>query len=89
MTSSTAKDGAVVPDEHGRKPFDHPVLASIDNLNVELPQTVVTKEKVEELAMAAGIDKVLRWKPAKVSFSTHVSPVPPSLPHKGDKQTFG
>ncbi|WQF79174.1 Putative large ribosomal subunit protein mL57 [Colletotrichum destructivum] len=65
VTSSTAKDGAVVPDEHGRKPFDHPVLASIDNLNVELPQTVVTKEKVEELAMAAGIDKVLRWKPAK------------------------
>ncbi|GKT58103.1 RNase III domain-containing protein [Colletotrichum tofieldiae] len=65
VTSSPAKDGAIVPDEHGRTPFEHPALARLDNLNVELPQKVVTKEKVEELAIAAGIDKVLRWKPAK------------------------
>ncbi|KAK2001038.1 RNase III domain-containing protein [Colletotrichum falcatum] len=65
IVSSALKDGAIVPDEHGRTPFEHPALAMLDNLNATQPQEVVTKEKIEELAIAAGIDKVLRWKPAK------------------------
>ncbi|KAF4908837.1 hypothetical protein CGCVW01_v012139 [Colletotrichum viniferum] len=59
------KEGAIVPDEYGREPFQHPALAQVDNLNVEMPVKVVNKEKIEQLAFDAGIDKVLRWKPAK------------------------
>ncbi|KAL0943234.1 mitochondrial 54S ribosomal protein mL57 [Colletotrichum truncatum] len=62
---ASEKQGAIVPDEHGREPFKNPALAKVDNLNVELPNQVVTKEKIEQLAVDAGIDKVLRWKPAK------------------------
>ncbi|OLN89061.1 54S ribosomal protein L15, mitochondrial [Colletotrichum chlorophyti] len=65
IVTSWAKDGAVVADEHGRQPFEHTALASVDNLNVEQPQKIVTKERIEELAVAVGIDKVMRWKPAK------------------------
>ncbi|KAF9877185.1 RNase III domain-containing protein [Colletotrichum karsti] len=62
---SSEKEGAMVPDSYGRKPFYHPALAKIDNFNVQLPNQAVTKEKIEQLALDAGIDKVLRWKPAK------------------------
>ncbi|OHF01893.1 RNase III domain-containing protein [Colletotrichum orchidophilum] len=66
VTSSPSKKGAIVPEtKYNRKHFEHPALTSIDNLNVKLPQKVVTKEKIEALALAAGLDKVLRWKPAK------------------------
>ncbi|KAK2740770.1 RNase iii domain protein [Colletotrichum kahawae] len=62
---ASEKEGAIVPDEYGREPFQHPALAQVDNLNVEMPVKVVNKEKIEQLAFDAGIDKVLRWKPAK------------------------
>ncbi|KAF6823522.1 RNAse III domain-containing protein [Colletotrichum plurivorum] len=65
LLSAAPKQGAIVEDEFGRTPFRHPSLARIDNLNVQLPFEVITKEKIEQLAMDVGLDKVVRWKPGK------------------------
>ncbi|TDZ38166.1 hypothetical protein C8034_v000255 [Colletotrichum sidae] len=62
---SSDQEGAMIPDEHGREPFSNPALQKIDNLNIALPHTLVTKEKLEQLAFSVGLDKVVRWKPAK------------------------
>lgn len=80
------KEGAIVPDEYGREPFQHPALAQVDNLNVEMPVKVVNKEKIEQLAFDAGIDKVLRWKPAKVSADL-TNRLMRHAPSQGRKQT--
>ncbi|KAK1702514.1 RNase III domain-containing protein [Colletotrichum lupini] len=66
VTGTDSSKKAIVPEKsYQRTPFEHPALTRVDNLNAEQPQKVVTKEKVEALALAAGLDKVLRWKPAK------------------------
>ncbi|KAG7116514.1 54S ribosomal protein L15 like [Verticillium longisporum] len=36
---------------------------SLDNFNAQLPHDVVSREKIEQLAIDVGLDKVLRWKP--------------------------
>ena len=45
-----------------------------DNLNAKLPHDVLSREKVEQLALDVGLDKVLRWKPRLVGplSSTHL-----------------
>jgi large subunit ribosomal protein L15 len=58
----------VVSDAYDRTPFQHPSLASLDNLNAVLPQNLVDVEKVARYARAIGLDQVLRWKPRLVSF---------------------
>ncbi|KAK1466192.1 RNase III domain-containing protein [Colletotrichum cuscutae] len=66
VTGTDSSKKAIVPEKlYQRTPFEHPALTRVDNLNAKQPQKVVTKEKVEALALAAGLDKVLRWKPAK------------------------
>ncbi|KAG7057149.1 RNase III domain-containing protein [Colletotrichum scovillei] len=66
VTGTDPLKKAIVPEKsYQRTPFEHPALTRVDNLNAEQPQKIVTKEKVEALALAAGLDKVLRWKPAK------------------------
>ncbi|KAH7368639.1 RNase III domain-containing protein [Plectosphaerella cucumerina] len=56
-------EAAVVPDSHGREAFQHPALSRLDNFNAKLPQDIVTREKIERLAIDVGLDKVVRWKP--------------------------
>ncbi|KAL2882103.1 hypothetical protein SGCOL_002365 [Colletotrichum sp. CLE4] len=66
VTGTDPLNKAIVPEKtYQRTRFEHPALTRIDNLNVQQPQKFVAKEKVEALALAAGLDKVLRWKPAK------------------------
>ncbi|KAH6692526.1 RNase III domain-containing protein [Plectosphaerella plurivora] len=55
--------GAIVLDEHGREPFQHASLKGLNNFNAKLPQDIVTREKVEALAIDVGLDRVVRWKP--------------------------
>lgn len=64
--SGPSQQGAVVADEHGRQPFEHPALSKVDNFNVQHPSDVLSREKVERLALDVGLDKVLRWKPRLV-----------------------
>ncbi|KAM0535169.1 hypothetical protein ACHAO3_005053 [Verticillium nonalfalfae] len=63
ILSAAPKPGAVVADEFNRQPFEHPALARLDNFNAQLPHDVVSREKIEQLAIDVGLDKVLRWKP--------------------------
>lgn len=67
ILSAAPKPGAVVADEFNRQPFEHPALARLDNFNAQLPHDVVSREKIEQLAIDVGLDKVLRWKPRLVS----------------------
>lgn len=90
MTGTDPLKKAIVPEKlYQRTHFEHPALTRVDNLNAQQPQKLVTKEKVEALALAAGLDKVLRWKPAKVSpkLTTSLSRLigPPS---RGDNTLF-
>ncbi|KAJ0299553.1 mitochondrial 54S ribosomal protein mL57 [Colletotrichum fioriniae] len=69
VTGTDPLKKAIVPEKlYQRTHFEHPALTRVDNLNAQQPQKLVTKEKVEALALAAGLDKVLRWKPAKCRF---------------------
>jgi hypothetical protein len=61
-----------VPDAHGREAFQHPALSRLNNFNAKLPQDIVTREKIERLAIDVGLDKVVRWKPRLVRISLHV-----------------
>ncbi|KAL2754762.1 hypothetical protein ACRALDRAFT_2107447 [Sodiomyces alcalophilus JCM 7366] len=63
IMSSPPQQSAIAPDAHGREPFEHPALAKLDNFNVQHPSDVLSREKVERLALDVGLDKVLRWKP--------------------------
>jgi len=68
ITSSAPKKGAMVPDKYGREPFQHRSLEMLDNLNAMQPLNIVTREKVQQLAVDVGLDRVLRWKPKTVRF---------------------
>jgi large subunit ribosomal protein L15 len=66
ITGSAPKRGALVQDRFGREPFAHRSLEMLDNLNVMQPLNIVTRERVQRLALDVGLDKVLRWKPKTV-----------------------
>ncbi|KAI5461732.1 ribonuclease-III-like-domain-containing protein [Mariannaea sp. PMI_226] len=59
-------EGSRTTDEFDRQPFEHPQLASIDNLSVEGPRDIVGKDKLYELAIDVGLIDVVRWKPRLV-----------------------
>ncbi|KFG78688.1 hypothetical protein MANI_002019 [Metarhizium anisopliae] len=63
IVSKAPLPGSRQTDEFDRVPFEHEQLASVDNLSVEEPRDVVSKEKLFALASDAGILDVLRWKP--------------------------
>ena len=42
----------------------------LDNLNAMQPLNVVTRESIRRIALDVGLDKVLRWKPKTVSWSS-------------------
>ena len=66
IVSKAPLKGSRTADEHGRTPFVHEQLASVDNLSVQGPKDVVGKEKLYALATNAGMLDVVRWKPRLV-----------------------
>jgi large subunit ribosomal protein L15 len=54
------------PDPHGREPFRHPALDNVDKLGLCQPQDMMLKEKIAKVAVDAGLDDVIRWKPRLV-----------------------
>jgi large subunit ribosomal protein L15 len=63
ISSSAPRPGSTVMDKHGRTPFRNRSLEMCDNLNVLQPLNVISREKIQKLALNVGLDKVLRWKP--------------------------
>ncbi|KAH6892989.1 ribonuclease-III-like-domain-containing protein [Thelonectria olida] len=58
--------GSRIADEFDRQPFEHPQLASLDNLTMEGPRDITGKDKLYELAVDVGLIDVVRWKPRLV-----------------------
>lgn len=50
-------------DPHGRTPFSHPALDTVDKLNLLQPHNFASPAKLAALARNAGLPAVVRWKP--------------------------
>jgi large subunit ribosomal protein L15 len=59
-------------DAHGRVPFTHPQLAGLANVSENYKASLLSKNRLSQLADHYGIPEVLRWKPRKVC--THPPP---------------
>ena len=55
------------PDPHGRLPFQHPALESVESLTEESKSMVLDTERMFILAKTYGLPDVVRWKPKNVS----------------------
>ncbi|KAI4124601.1 MAG: hypothetical protein LQ338_004720 [Usnochroma carphineum] len=66
IAASAAVPETTVPDQWGREPFRHPVLAGLAGLTKERKQAVLDKKRVAQLASKYGLTEVLRWKPKLV-----------------------
>lgn len=68
IVSKAPMEGARVEDEFSdeRQPFEHQQLLPVDNLSVEDPRGVASKDKLYALAAEVGMLNVLRWKPRLV-----------------------
>lgn len=68
IISKPPMEGSQVTDgfSHKRQPFQNDQLASVENLNVQVPKALIGKEALFELAQRVGLLKVLRWKPRLV-----------------------
>lgn len=66
VTKEPLPEAKVANDAFDRKPFEHPQLASIDNLAVEGPKDMAGKEKLYQLGIDVGLIDVVRWKPRLV-----------------------
>lgn len=76
VVNQAPMEGARVEDEFSaqRQPFEHEQLLPVDNLSVENPRAVSSKDKLYSLAAEVGMLKVLRWKPRLVCLSAAPTP---------------
>ncbi|KAJ9139387.1 Ribonuclease 3 [Pleurostoma richardsiae] len=63
IVTSPTNSASKTADPFNRKPFEHPALASVDNLAQKQPQDMVAKERLARLAVDFGLHEVTRWKP--------------------------
>lgn len=54
-------------DPFGREPFTHPGLDGLRNLSPKAKEELVGKPRLAALAREYGFERVMRWKPKKVS----------------------
>lgn len=76
MNAIMTKQGAVekhLDDPWRRDHFESPALQNVDKLSTSRPQDFMSVEDLAKVGMRAQLDKVMRWKPRKVS------PLPPML----------
>jgi large subunit ribosomal protein L15 len=59
------------PDEYERLPFEHPALDGLTNLSERMKSDILSKSRLAQLANTYNLDRVIRWKPRKVSLSVH------------------
>lgn len=53
-------------DQYGRKPYDHPALGGLSGLTPEAKDNELNISRLAPIAQRYGLDKVTRWKPARV-----------------------
>jgi len=64
-------NGTPVPDDFGRKPYLHPALNGLQGLTEGARETVLSKQRLSQLAERYGLDKVTRWTPKRVGLAVH------------------
>ena len=57
------------PDPFKRDHTPHPALEGLESLNEYTKNSILSKEKIGQLAEKYGIAEVMRWKPKRVSYS--------------------
>ncbi|KAL8702894.1 MAG: hypothetical protein Q9201_003928 [Fulgogasparrea decipioides] len=65
LAASTAIPEPATPDEFGREPFKHPVLAGLTGLTYQRKTKFLDKRRTAQLAEKYGLTEVLRWKPRR------------------------
>jgi large subunit ribosomal protein L15 len=55
------------PDEYERLPFEHPALDGLVNLSERTKADILNKSRLAQLAHSYNLDRVIRWKPRKVT----------------------
>ena len=54
---------------YGRLPFEHAQLEGLSNLSEGTKLEILSKERLAQLGREYGLDRVIRWKPRKVTSS--------------------
>lgn len=67
---------AAQPDPYRREPFRHPALDGLSGLTHDTKDSVLSKQRLSNLAKRYGLDGVTRWKPKQVRYAPESSQGP-------------
>lgn len=60
-----------MPTPHNATKTAHPALEGLDNISIQAKGTLLTKERLAQVAHQIGLQKVMRWQPKRVRFDLY------------------